>query len=132
MKKLFTILFLMFACTAFTQTTTFHLKGIVKAKASDATIVSYKWVRISGPAVTIVNPNTTETDVNGAVVGIYQFEFSATDNFGLTGRDTTQITITRDGIPPIVDAGADQNMALKIVLGIILLLGGGFLILKRK
>lgn len=131
MKKLLTISLLLFAFTAFSQTTTFHLKGTVKAKASDATIVSYKWVKISGPAGTILTPATTETDVTGAGIGVYQFEFSATDNFGLTGRDTTQVTITRDGAAPVVDAGPDQNLVLKIVLGIVMLLGG-FLIFRKK
>lgn len=131
MKKLITILFLLFAFTAFSQTTTFHLTGTVKAKASDATIVSYKWVKISGPSGTIVTPTATGTDVTGAIIGVYQFEFSATDNFGLTGRDTTQVTITRDGAPPIVDAGPDQNLVLKIVLGIIMLFAG-ILIYRKK
>lgn len=132
MKKIITVLFLLVACAAFSQTTTFHLKGTVKAKSQDATIVSYKWVKVSGPSVgTIVNPATIETDVNGAVIGVYKFEFSATDNFGLTGRDTTQVTITRDGVAPVVDAGADQNLVIKIILGMVILMAG-FLIFKKK
>lgn len=132
MKQLLTAILILFSFGAFAQTATTHLKGTVKAVASDAKIVSYKWTKISGPADgTVASPSTIETDVTGLSIGVYVFEFSATDNFGMTGKDNVQITVSRDGVAPSVDAGPDQNITLKIILAAIGAAIIGFFVFKK-
>lgn len=133
LKHIITALLILMSFGAFAQTTTVHLKGTIKAVAKDAHIVSMKWTKISGPSAgNFVTPANIETDVTGCVIGTYYFEFSATDNFGMTGRDTTQVDIDRDGVPPVVDAGPDQKLLLKIILGAVGAAIIGFFVFRKK
>ena len=133
MKKILLIALLFCSFGAMAQTASVHLKGSLKTKASDATITAYKWVQVSGPTQAVFStPNALETNASGLKLGVYVFEFSATDNYNKTGRDNTTVTVSRDGDAPSVDAGPDQNNIIKIaaaVVGVILL---GLLVFKGK
>lgn len=110
MKKLsLIILFSVITFGAICQTTAnTNLQGTLVSKAPDATTVTYKWSKIAGPtAGTITTPNSLSTTVTGLENGIYQFELAGTDNFGLTGKDTVQVTVVRANIAPKVNAGQD-------------------------
>jgi hypothetical protein len=74
------------------------------------TIVGYAWVKISGPACTIVSPNSASTLVNGMSAGVYQFKVIVTDNNTATWADTVKVTITT--AIPSVNVGPDQSIAL--------------------
>lgn len=54
----------------------------------------YHWKQITGPIQAIIaDPDSANTEVSGLnQVGIYQFEFSVTNEFG-TGKDTCKITV---------------------------------------
>ena len=75
MRKYFTILLLMFSFCASAQ-------------------ITFHWRQLSGPLQTkIINPDSANTLVTGLnQVGIYEFEFSITNEFG-TGKDTCSVTV---------------------------------------
>lgn len=60
----------------------------------DGTVQSYQWSKVSGPdQFTINTPTLSQTTISNLVAGTYQFELRATDNSGLTGKDTMQIVV---------------------------------------
>ena len=64
----------------------------------DNNIVSYQWVKISGPySASIANPNAVSTLLTNLVAGIYLFELKVTDAEGLFSKDTIQIKRAREG-----------------------------------
>ncbi len=81
----------------------------------DGTIVGYLWTKISGPAAGIITSITNATtSVTGLTAGVYHFELRVTDNNGGTGRDTVQVTVNPENIPPVANAGIDQSIILPI------------------
>lgn len=81
---------------------------------SPATISSYSWTFLSGPATpSIASPTSASTLVTGlSSTGLYQFRLTVTDNNGLTGSavDSVQVTDLR----PIVNAGDDKSITLPV------------------
>ncbi len=85
----------------------------------DGTIVSYSWIKLSGPANgTITNASAATTTVTGLVQGVYQFEIIVTDNNGATDADVMQVNVNAALPPPnqapTAIAGLDQNITLPI------------------
>ena len=82
----------------------------------DGRIVSYGWIKISGPAsLNIIKPSDSLTKVKSLVKGVYLFELKITDNGGLSAKDTIQITVIdalQSNHPPAANAGPDQTIAL--------------------
>ena len=82
----------------------------------DNNIVSYRWVKISGPSsFTIVNGNSMTMEVRDLVQGTYLFELFVTDAGGSFSRDTVQVIANffTGNAPPVADAGADQKRTLR-------------------
>jgi alpha-tubulin suppressor-like RCC1 family protein len=85
------------------------------ASETNGTIVSYKWVQISGPSVsTIVSSGQASTAVNGLVQGVYTFQITVTDNSGVTASSVVKVTVNAAVVPgtPVVNAGNDQTITL--------------------
>jgi alpha-tubulin suppressor-like RCC1 family protein len=78
------------------------------------TITLYSWSEISGPgAVTISNSNTPTPTINGLQQGIYVFQLTVTDNFGLSASNQVTITVNADPVqPPVAIAGNDTTVAV--------------------
>ncbi|HEY5371623.1 MAG TPA: T9SS type A sorting domain-containing protein [Hanamia sp.] len=86
---------------------------------ADGTISTFKWTKISGPSnYNIVNPSSPVTVVSGLVQGVYNFQLTVTDNLGVTGTATIQVTVS-EGIntalstpntAPIANAGNDTTI----------------------
>lgn len=109
MKRLLLLFaFLIIYTFSFAQTADTTITGRVVSKAPDATIVSYKWTKISGPNQgTITNPDAATTTMTGLVTGVYVVEFSVTDNYGMVGKAQKKITVLRYAVAPVADAGPD-------------------------
>ena len=63
----------------------------------DGTISNYAWTKTSGPAATIVSPNSATTSLTGLTQGTYQFQLMVTDNKGATATDVVQVTVNLSG-----------------------------------
>ncbi len=91
----------------------------------DGTISSYAWAKISGPAGgTISSSSTAVTTISALVAGVYQYQFSVTDNNGASGKDTINITvIPAPNQVPVANAG--NNITLTLPVDSALLSGTG-------
>ena len=83
----------------------------------DGTIVSYLWIKLSGPASgTITNTTAATSTVTGLVQGVYQFQLQVTDNDGATDTDVMQVNVNTAPPPPnqapVSNAGLDKNVTL--------------------
>jgi hypothetical protein len=68
-------------------------------------IHGYLWSLISGPSLpTIERPSSAATRVSNMIAGTYKFQFAVIDSAGLTGIDTTSITV----LPAIIKTLAVQ------------------------
>lgn len=67
-----------------------RLKGLA-VDPDMGNILSTTWTRISGPACTIVSPQSLITRVANLVAGEYKFELLVSDNFGVADRDTVEV-----------------------------------------
>jgi gliding motility-associated-like protein len=84
---------------------------------TDGSIVSYKWVQVTGPNTSsITSPDQPTISVQGLIVGAYVFELEVTDNNG--GKAKAQITVNVITPPqnqlPTVDAGQDITVVLPV------------------
>ena len=84
------------------------------ATDADGTILSYAWVKVSGPSGgTVASPTALSTAINSLIQGIYNFELTVTDNNGATGKDTVQMTVNSTGNQiPKANAGSDKSITL--------------------
>ncbi len=93
---------------------------------ADGFIVSYNWVKISGPAqFSIASPAGLQTAVTNLVQGVYQFEFRVTDNAGGVGKATVTVTVNAAPVnqPPVANAGS--NIAITLPTNSVSLAGSG-------
>ncbi|MBC7935642.1 MAG: tandem-95 repeat protein [Rhizobacter sp.] len=92
---------------------------------ADGNIVSYAWIKISGPAPgAITNPTAAVATATGLAQGIYRYQLTVTDNSGAIGRDTMQVTVNPAvNIPPVANAG--NNITLTLPNNSTLLSGSG-------
>lgn len=80
----------------------------------DGTIEAYQWSLLSGPSVTFEDEDTAEARFLAPDVAqptTLEFEFSATDDEGLTATDQVLVTLQPINSPPDVDAGTDQLLS---------------------
>jgi Secretion system C-terminal sorting domain/PKD domain/Right handed beta helix region/Bacterial Ig domain/Bacterial Ig-like domain len=93
---------------------------------ADGFIVSYNWVKISGPAqFSIASPAGLQTAVTNLVQGVYQFEFQVTDNAGGVGKSSVTVTVNAAPVnqPPVANAG--NNIIITLPTNSVSLAGSG-------
>ena len=80
----------------------------------DGDRLTYSWVQISGPTVTLDNPNAGSTFFVTPNVGpsgaVLVFQLTVDDGFGGTDTDDVTITVTYVNHPPAADAGTPQTV----------------------
>ena len=85
---------------------------------NDGQIVSYKWVKTSGAAVSMTNATTSAVTINGMVSGKYFFRLWVTDDKGASDYDDMLVTVsgtttsgetTTGNLAPIANAGSDRT-----------------------
>jgi hypothetical protein len=68
---------------------------ILTATASDdGGIVQYNWKKISGPSSVYLDHYGFNANIGWLEEGVYEFEFSATDNMGVSSKDTVTVTVS--------------------------------------
>jgi hypothetical protein len=82
----------------------------------DGTIISYAWVRVSGPTTyTVATPNTATTSLTNLVAGTYVFRLTVIDNSGASSTDDVTVFVNAGEAPnqpPVADAGNDIVITL--------------------
>jgi hypothetical protein len=88
----------------------------------NGTITNYSWTQQSGPnTATITVISSTNVEVKNMIGGTYVFKLTVTDNSGLTGSSTVQVTVngTTGGGggggtsgAPVASAGNNQTITL--------------------
>ncbi len=69
------------------------------ATTTNGRITAYLWSMVSGPNSAVIHtPGSSSTRISNLIIGSYLFQLMATDSAGLTGVDTTRITITSPDI----------------------------------
>lgn len=101
------------AITLPTSTTSFAGSGA----DSDGFIVSYGWVKLSGPTGgTIDNPTSAATGISSLQEGTYQYQLTVYDDDGAFGSDVVQVIVSPAvppvNIPPTANAGSNQTITL--------------------
>jgi hypothetical protein len=77
----------------------------------DGTISVWLWTKISGPAsFTINNSSVSNSVVKNLVKGVYQFELKVTDNSGVSAKDTMQVIVNDQVIPPVSCGDSNRTM----------------------
>ena len=97
-----------------TQTANEQSQVSLHATATDAdgSIVSYRWIQLSGPSVTLNQASSAHAQFLAPAVTENQelvFQITVTDNQGATDSDTTSVQIRNVNQSPIVNAGPDQS-----------------------
>ncbi len=97
------------------ETTTVNLNGY--GTDLDGTITAHNWKQLSGPTVTLINPDTSATsfvapDVSSETNLV--FSLTVTDNDGASHSANVTIIVNDSTTPPtnqkpVVNAGADQS-----------------------
>ncbi|HYF66814.1 MAG TPA: PKD domain-containing protein [Ohtaekwangia sp.] len=74
---------------------------------NDGTIVSYNWLKVSGPSVTLGATNLSSLALSNLVEGVYVFRLTVEDNAGATDTDNVSVTVLPEttNAAPVVDAG---------------------------
>ena len=84
----------------------------------DNNITNYTWAKISGPSsFNIINANTTQTQVDNLVQGVYQFELKVTDAGGLFSKDTVLVTVNAQSAPFACDSNRPVIEINAILIG---------------
>ena len=88
------------------------LDGSGSTPAAGATITSYNWSKISGPAsFNIVSPSAVSTTVNSLQEGTYVFRLRITDNLGASSTSDVTVTVYGSGSAvPVANAGKDETI----------------------
>jgi YD repeat-containing protein len=69
------------------------------------------WTQIAGRSAPLTSPNALATAVRFEAVGSYTFRLSVSDGT-LTLSDDVTIDVLQGNCPPVVEAGANQNLSL--------------------
>lgn len=75
--------------------------------------ISYQWLQLFGPLVTVANPLTATPSFTAPAVGAagaqVDFELIVTDPHGLNHSDYVSVFVTNVNQPPVANAGPDQT-----------------------
>lgn len=83
----------------------------------DGSVVSYEWIKISGPSSLIMDtPNRSSVRLSSLIEGTYTIRLIVADDKGARGSDEVVVTVLSEAsnIPPYVNAGADKVLFLPV------------------
>lgn len=91
-----------------TNSTTVTGSGTVQG----ATITSYTWSKVSGPASTMSNANTATLSLTNMAEGFHTFRLLVKASNGEMSQDEVRITVVGSNVGPTANAGPDINLTL--------------------
>ncbi|WP_222933108.1 PKD domain-containing protein [Fulvivirga aurantia] len=80
----------------------------------DGTVVSYLWVKKSGPTLTLTNNDQPTVSLGDLIEGTYRLTLTVTDDEGEEGSDDVIVQVFPESVnqAPVVDVGPDVNIIL--------------------
>jgi hypothetical protein len=96
-------------------TNSITLNGMGTDPNTGGSISTYAWTQTSGlPGDALSGASTPNLTVTNLSAGVYVFQLTVTDNFGLTGSSTATVTVNAATVvpPPVVSAGNPQTVYL--------------------
>lgn len=81
---------------------------------TDGSIAEYTWQKMSGPAATLTNNNSSKLVASDLTTGTYMFKLQVKDSKGDTDSDYVKVTVESGttNASPTVSAGSDQTITL--------------------
>jgi hypothetical protein len=98
--------------TLYVPETTVNLDARLSYDPNDY-IYSYEWKKIEGPELYYRLVNGRQLRLHSLVEGIYAFELQVKDSWGITAKDTVQVTVIDEfaiGKTPIVELPCDTRL----------------------
>jgi hypothetical protein len=71
--------------------------------------LTYSWVKVSGPQVTLTGANTSQPSFVANTVGTYVFNLTVNDGRVNSTPSSVTITIVAQNTPPVANAGPDMH-----------------------
>lgn len=109
------------AATTGNQTITLPASSVsvngLGSSPGSGTIVSYAWAKITGTGGSITSPTSVSTTITGLSAGVYVYQLTVTNSFGLTSSTTLTITVLAAppvNNPPLVNPGSNQTIDLGV------------------
>ncbi|MCC6834859.1 MAG: tandem-95 repeat protein [Cytophagales bacterium] len=80
----------------------------------DGTIVTYNWIKVSGPAATLTNATLAALSVSDLLEGVYVFRLTVTDEDLATSTDDVTVTVqaATANQAPVANAGINRTITL--------------------
>jgi len=97
--------------------TTVNLPGT--GADGDGTIANFSWQQDSGTTVVLTDGDMASASFIAPLVTASEdliFRLTVTDNGGATGSDTVTVAVLNVNLPPLADAGADENAVTGLVI----------------
>ncbi|GIL23255.1 MAG: hypothetical protein BroJett042_17680 [Bacteroidota bacterium] len=91
----------------------------------DGTIVTYNWIKVSGPAATLANETTATLSVSDLVEGVYVFRLNVTDEDLATSTDEMTLTVNGASANQLPTANAGTNITITLPTNATTLNGSG-------
>jgi len=91
----------------------------------DGTIVTYNWIKVSGPAATLANETTATLSVSDLVEGVYIFRLNVTDEDLATSTDEMTLTVNGASVNQLPTANAGTNITITLPTNTTTLNGSG-------
>ncbi|HNU40957.1 MAG TPA: tandem-95 repeat protein, partial [Cyclobacteriaceae bacterium] len=91
----------------------------------DGTIVTYNWIKVSGPAATLANETTATLSVSDLVEGVYVFRLNVTDEDLATSTDEMTLTVNGASVNQLPTANAGTNITITLPTNAATLNGSG-------
>jgi lysophospholipase L1-like esterase len=91
-----------------------------QSTGTDGIIQAYQWRQTGGPEIVLTDADTANASFSAPLVSVAEelsFELTVTDEKGLQDSDQTNILV-RDNLPPIADAGDDQQVLASQVVAL--------------
>src|SRR5690606_10836318 len=82
------------------------------ASDSDGSILSYTWIKISGPNASLMFTDKAQLEVSNLLQGEYIFKLTVKDDDGAIASDEVKVTVHAANKIPLVSAGEDIIVSL--------------------
>ncbi len=77
-----------------------------------ADVITYQWLKLSGPTVTLTNVTSSTVSLSALIVGNYTFQLTVKDGKGGSASDQVSVTVIATNQTPTANVGGDIILTL--------------------